>query len=194
MTDIHPPASPDEGRGSPRTTVYLGLGSNVGDRSRNLARALARVAELGRLTGVSGVYETDPVGFEDQPPFLNLAARLETALEPVELMETIRTIERDLGRVRTFRNAPRSLDIDILVHGDSRMERGGLRIPHPRMIERAFVLVPLLELEPDLLEPGTGRAYTNYLASVQTADGVADGQMRVRRIMDGEELLHDEQA
>lgn len=194
MTDARPHGSLEGVGGSRRETVYLGLGSNVGDRPGNLSGALARLAELGRLTGLSGVYETDPVGFEDQPPFLNLVARLETALEPVELMETIRTIERDLGRVRMFRNAPRSLDIDILVHGEGRVEREGLRVPHPRMTERAFVLVPLLELEPDLVEPETGRPYADYLFAERGASGPGDGHRRVQRIMDGEELLHDDPA
>lgn len=177
-------------------TFYLGLGSNLGDRAGALRRAIERLGELGRVTGVSGVFETDPVGYTEQPDFLNLVVRLETPLGPEALAEATRSIERDLGRVRTFRNAPRPLDIDLLlvdpgevgegIPATGVVDRPGLRIPHPRMTERAFVLVPLLELAPAAADPA-GRPYAEHLADLGAGAGGGTG---VRRVMDGEELMH----
>lgn len=159
-------------------TTYLGLGSNMGDRKAHLAHAIAALDCAGRVTGVSGIYETAPQGYVDQPAFLNMVTRLETALAPGPLLERVRRIERERGRVRTFLNAPRTLDIDILLFGDRMVDEGDLTIPHPRMRERAFVMVPLLELDPGLVDPETGRPF----ARPETHHGV-------RRIMSGEELL-----
>ncbi|MEJ2502600.1 MAG: 2-amino-4-hydroxy-6-hydroxymethyldihydropteridine diphosphokinase [Gemmatimonadota bacterium] len=189
-------------------TVYLGLGSNLGDRVATLREAVRRLGELGRVVGLSGVYETDPVGYADQPDFLNLVVRLATVLAPEELAVATRSIERDLGRVRTFRNAPRPVDIDLLIvrHGPGSgaagaplvVDRPDLVIPHPRMTGRAFVLVPLLELEPGLTAPDTGRPYAEHLAALRRGsegeetggDPVAPGGPGVRRVMDGEELVN----
>ncbi|MFW6331642.1 MAG: 2-amino-4-hydroxy-6-hydroxymethyldihydropteridine diphosphokinase [Gemmatimonadota bacterium] len=146
--------------------AYLALGSNVGGRRAHLAFALRRLGELGRITGLSSVWETDPVGFREQRRFLNMVVRLVTPLEPLELLESTRSIERDRGRTPDFRNAPRTLDIDILLHGDRRVVEDGLRIPHPRMRERPFVLVPLLELDPTIADPGSGRPYADDLAGL----------------------------
>jgi 2-amino-4-hydroxy-6-hydroxymethyldihydropteridine diphosphokinase len=170
--------------------VYLGLGSNLGARRQHLAHALLRLREIGRVSRMSGVYETDPEGFLDQPLFLNLVVRLGTTLGPRQLLERIRSIEAERSRIRTFRDAPRTLDIDILLFGDQSVEDEGLTVPHPRMTERAFVLVPLLELEPSIIEPGTGRPYADYLADLELERTEGDdGFPRVRRIMDGEDLL-----
>lgn len=158
--------------------TYLGLGSNVGDRQAHLAHAIAAIGNAGRVTGVSGIYETAPQGYSDQPAFLNMVARLETPLAPVPLLERTRTIERERGRIRTFLNAPRTLDIDILLFGDRVVDEEDLTIPHPRMRERAFVLVPLLELDPGLVDPETGRPFARPVA-----------HQGVRWIMSGEELL-----
>lgn len=162
----------------------------MGAREAHLAHALSRLTGLGRLTGVSGVYETDPEGFTDQPAFLNMATRLQTPLEPLELLEATCGIERERGRVRTFRNAPRTLDIDILLFGERSVEREDLSIPHPRMADRAFVLIPLLELEPEVVEPRTGRSYAEFLKELRAPrPDRHTGDMRVRRVMEGEELL-----
>jgi 2-amino-4-hydroxy-6-hydroxymethyldihydropteridine diphosphokinase len=164
------------------TVAYLGLGSNVGDRESHLAHALRRLDQDTDLRAVSAVYETEPVGFVDQGPFLNMVARVDTDRRPEELLRLARDVEEERQRARTFRNAPRTLDIDILLYG-RRMVRGeGLTIPHPRMHERPFVLVPLLDLDPDLTEPGTGRLYRQLLESAGGATGV-------RAVMDGAELL-----
>jgi 2-amino-4-hydroxy-6-hydroxymethyldihydropteridine diphosphokinase len=167
------------------TVVYLGLGSNVGDREGHLAHALRRLDGETDLGAVSAVYETEPVGFVDQGPFLNMVARLETGRGPEELLGLVRDIEAERQRARTFRNAPRTLDIDILLYGRRMVRAEGLTIPHPRMHERPFVLVPLLELEPELTEPGTGRPYRDLLES-------AGGDAGVRALKDGAALLTGE--
>lgn len=165
------------------TDVYLGLGSNVGDREAHLAHAVARLQGEGRVTGVSSVYETDPVGYLDQPPFLNLVVRLETAHDPEDLLRRTRDVEAARGRERAFRNAPRTLDIDILLYGDRQLRLEGLTVPHPRMNDRPFVLVPLLELAPGLLEPGTGRPYREVL------DSLPGDRRRMVPVMTGDRLL-----
>lgn len=160
--------------------VFLALGTNLGDRTGHLASAVRSLAGLGSLTGASSVYETDPVGYADQPPFLNMVVRLETALEPMRLLDEVHQIEKGRGRQRSFRNAPRTLDIDILLCDGLRIDEPGLRVPHPRMRDRAFVLVPLLELDPDRVDPVTGTPYEDHLEAPTAG---------VRRIMSGVELL-----
>ncbi len=151
-------------------TAWLGLGTNVGERERHLAhalRALAREPDV-ELTGMSTVYETEPVGYTEQPRFLNMVARVDTALAPDALLVLARRLERERGRERTVRNGPRTLDVDILLYDDRRIDRPGLTIPHPRMRDRPFVLVPLLELDPELLDPATGRSLREEPAASPT--------------------------
>lgn len=136
------------------------------------------------LTGVSSVYESDPVGVTDQPRFLNMVACVETGREPTDLLLMVRAIEAERDRVREFRNAPRTLDIDILLYGDRQIRQEELTVPHPRMSERPFVLAPLLELDPDITEPGTGRRYSDIFAD---AGGIAGAGMFLA--MPGERLL-----
>ncbi len=139
--------------------VYIGLGANLGDREGTIRAALARLAEDPRVevVRVSSLRETDPVGFEDQPRFLNGVAALETTLGARELLELMLGVERDLGRTRHGpRFGPRTIDLDILLYGDAVVDEPSLRIPHPRMTERLFVLEPLHELDPDLVIPGRG--------------------------------------
>ena len=164
--------------------AYLGLGSNVGARTDHLAFALRRLRDLGRIEGVSGVYETEPVGYLRQSRFLNLVVRLRTPLGPRELLEGVRSIEEERGRERRFRNAPRTLDIDILLYGDRVVTEPGLQVPHPRMAERAFVLVPLLELDAEIADPRTGTRY----AELEAAD--PSSSQGIERVMPGERLLH----
>ncbi|HEX6558562.1 MAG TPA: 2-amino-4-hydroxy-6-hydroxymethyldihydropteridine diphosphokinase [Longimicrobiales bacterium] len=144
-------------------TVYLGLGTNLGDRGRNLARALQSLAGIVRVEQASSVYQTEPVGFKDQPEFWNLVVRAATDLPARMLMSELITIETAMGRERTFRNAPRIVDIDILLYDDVVIRAPELEIPHPRMHERAFVLRPLLEIAPDLTHPGTHERFARYL-------------------------------
>jgi 2-amino-4-hydroxy-6-hydroxymethyldihydropteridine diphosphokinase len=149
--------------------VYIGLGSNLGDRAATIQAALDRLeadADI-ELVAVSSLRETDPVGFEDQPRFLNGAAALRTELGPRELLDRMLEVERGLGRVREgARYGPRTIDLDLLVYGDVVVDEPGLAIPHPRLQERMFVLEPLVELDPHLEVPGQGRVQA-LLAGLQ---------------------------
>lgn len=139
--------------------VFIGLGANLGDREATIRTALSRLgAHPGvEVLRVSSLRETDPVGYEDQPRFLNGVALLETSLEARDLLTLMLGIERDLGRTRHGpRFGPRAIDLDILLYGEAIVDEPNLRIPHPRMTERQFVLEPLAELEPDLVIPGRG--------------------------------------
>jgi 2-amino-4-hydroxy-6-hydroxymethyldihydropteridine diphosphokinase len=131
--------------------VYLGLGTNLGDTEKNLEQALRRLSKNITILKKSSVYETEPVGFKDQPWFLNMVIEAETDLSPSELLGVTQGIERDMKRVKTIVNGPRIIDIDILLYGGERIDAAGLKIPHPRMRERAFVMVPLFEISPELV-------------------------------------------
>lgn len=140
-----------------KETVFLSLGSNLGDREHNLRRALAMLEEEElSMDDVSSIYETEPVGYPAQPWFLNLAARANTALRPRDLLATCQRVEHRLGRARSFTGAPREIDIDILLYGDLILHEGDLVIPHPRLAERRFVLVPLAEIGPNAVHPSLG--------------------------------------
>ena len=134
------------------TKVYLGVGSNLGDRKANLAKARSLLQKFPatRFLRGSSIFETDPVGGPPQGKFLNAVWEVETALLPGELRKELQTIEARLGRKRGERNAPREIDLDILFYGDRIVEERELQIPHPRLHERAFVLLPLSELAPEL--------------------------------------------
>lgn len=133
-----------------RSTAYLSMGSNLGDRLAYLTEAASRLeASHTRLLQVSSVYETAPQGITDQPAFLNMALAVETELDPLALLEHIQAVERSLGRVRKERWGPRTIDIDILLYGDQTLQMPELELPHPRMQDRAFVLVPVIEIKPD---------------------------------------------
>ena len=140
--------------------AYVGLGANLGEPRRQLTEALAAMSSLPetRLAGQSGFYRTAPIGNTDQPGFLNAVAALDTRLAPAVLLAGLMDIERRQGRERPFVNAPRTLDLDLLLFGDEQIARPGLTVPHPRMHERAFVLKPLLELAPGARIPGKGPA------------------------------------
>lgn len=155
--------------------VYLGLGSNLGDREFNLLQAIERLRLLGDVVKVSRPYETDPVGYLDQPKFLNVALLLETDLDPWTLLGQLKAAEADLGRVETIRFGPRTIDLDILIFDDLVISDPALTIPHPRLKERAFVLVPLSEIAPDLVVPGIGLTVRELADRV---DGVGVRQAR----------------
>jgi 2-amino-4-hydroxy-6-hydroxymethyldihydropteridine diphosphokinase len=140
--------------------VYIGIGANLGDREATIRLALERLERHARIEvrRVSSLRETDPVGYEDQPKFMNGVALLQTDLEPRELLTVLLDLERDLGRTRHGpRFGPRTIDLDILLYGERIVDEEGLRIPHPRMTERMFVLEPLDELDSALEIPGKGR-------------------------------------
>ncbi|MGA8028179.1 MAG: 2-amino-4-hydroxy-6-hydroxymethyldihydropteridine diphosphokinase [Bryobacteraceae bacterium] len=153
----------------PVKTAYLSLGSNLGDRKQNLMRALAALEdESVHLTARSSVYETEPQDVRDQPWFLNMAVACETQCFPLQLLTTVQRIERRLGRARAgpMRKGPRVIDIDILSIGNLVMETPRLVIPHPRMLERRFVLEPLLEIAPEWRHPKTSRPLSAYLSKL----------------------------
>jgi 2-amino-4-hydroxy-6-hydroxymethyldihydropteridine diphosphokinase len=147
--------------------AYVGLGANLGDREATIRRAVALLsAEQGiDVVAVSSLRETDPVGYLDQPRFLNGAAALETELAPRELLERLLEIERDLGRERRAgpRFGPRAIDLDLLLYGEEFLDEPGLTVPHPRLAERRFALEPLHELDPTLTLPD-GRSVEGLLA------------------------------
>jgi len=142
------------------TTAYIALGSNLEDPMRQLRDGLAALAALPgtRLIASSSFYRSAPVGYRDQPDFVNAVAAIETPLDPHALLGALLRIERDHGRVRDFPNAPRTLDLDIVAYGNLSLAEAGLTIPHPRAHERAFVVVPLAEIAPEIELPGRGRA------------------------------------
>lgn len=140
-----------------RARAYIGLGSNLGDREATLREALRRLSAVDGIAvvAVSSFRETDPVGKVDQPRFVNAAAELQTSLRPHDLLNRLLEVERALGRdrAREERWGPRTVDLDLLLYGDETVEEPGLEVPHPRLAERAFVLEPLLELDPELRLP-----------------------------------------
>ncbi|MFZ0038472.1 MAG: 2-amino-4-hydroxy-6-hydroxymethyldihydropteridine diphosphokinase [Candidatus Acidiferrales bacterium] len=150
-------------------TVYLSLGSNVGDREANLVRAIDELASRGaRIVRQSSFYETEPLEIRDQAWFLNCVVEAETELDPQQLLETLLEIEIDMGRRRSIKYGPRNIDIDILLFGVSVVNTPDLMIPHPRMAERRFVLVPMNEIAPDALHPVLNKTINELLNS--TAD------------------------
>jgi 2-amino-4-hydroxy-6-hydroxymethyldihydropteridine diphosphokinase len=150
--------------------AFVGIGANLGDRERTIRTALEQLAERPgvEVIAVSTLRETDPVGYLDQPRFLNGAAELVTRLPPRVLLETLLEVERELGRVRGDgpRFGPRPIDLDLLLYGDEVVDEAGLVLPHPRLHERRFALEPLAELDPALLVPGRGRV-SELLAELQ---------------------------
>jgi len=151
-------------------TVYLSLGSNLGNRQQNLRRAIDALApEKIRVVAISDLYETEPQDVTDQPWFLNMAIECCTELSAFEFLTSLHRIERALGRVRegTPPGGPRLIDLDILLFGDLRLATPQLTLPHPRMLQRRFVLEPLLELAPDLKDPVTGQPLRTSLQNVK---------------------------
>lgn len=144
-------------------TVYLALGSNLGDRLEHLRRAREAMQPAVHIVEASPVYETPPWGYLDQPAFLNQVVKGETELPPTELLVLLKGIEVSMGRETTVRNGPRPIDLDILFYDDLVLEGPKLSIPHPRMAGRGFVLVPLADLAPDLRHPVSGKTVREML-------------------------------
>jgi 2-amino-4-hydroxy-6-hydroxymethyldihydropteridine diphosphokinase len=160
-------------------TVYLGLGSNLGQREANLREAVERLEAAGiRLARRSSLYETEPLELRDQPWFLNAVVEVETDLFPRQLLGCIQNIEREMGRQRVTPKGPRNIDIDLLFYGRSVIDTPELQTPHPRIAERRFVLEPLSEIAPDLRHPVNGKTAHEMLAAAKVH---ADGQA-IRRL------------
>lgn len=154
--------------------AYLSLGSNIGDREAFLKEALVQLHQASKVKihKLSSIYETDPVGFTEQDAFLNMVVQIETELLPQELLDLCLDIEREMGRVRTIRWGPRVIDIDILLYNKDHIETSTLQIPHPRMHERAFVLVPLAEINPNLILPNFNVPVVDVLDEIPDREGV----------------------
>ena len=148
-------------------TVYIALGANLGDRLANLRDAIDALAPDMTILRESTIYETPPWGYTDQPSFLNMVVEAETSLNPRALLDYLKKTEDELGRVKNFRYGPRHIDLDILFYDDVVYEDERLQIPHPRLHERAFVLVPLNDLAPDYVHPTLGKDVKSLLSKVE---------------------------
>lgn len=153
------------------TLAHIGVGSNLGDRAAMLAAAVDELALRADVRAVSSVYETAPWGRLDQPPFLNCCVAIETPLAAGALLASLKEIEAALGRTQGERWGPRAIDLDLLLYGGSAIRRTDLVVPHPRLLERAFVLVPLAEIAPEALVPGAGLSVRDALAAVPRSPG-----------------------
>ena len=141
-----------------RSIVFLALGSNLGEREENLESAISALQAQGELLAKSRIYETEPVGYEDQPAFLNQVCKVAMKYSPTELLEVTQRIERELGRKPTFPSGPRIIDIDVLFYGERIIHTTNVDIPHPKIPERRFVLVPMCDIAPNLIHPELGKS------------------------------------
>lgn len=154
--------------GEAMARAYLSLGTNMGDREANIARAIEELGEQGvRVTRESSLYETEPVEYREQNWFLNCVVEAETNLEPLEVLSAALEIERGMGRERRVPKGPRVIDIDILFYDEAVIDAGELQVPHPRLTERRFVLVPLTEIAPGLIHPVRKKTVTQLLAETK---------------------------
>jgi 2-amino-4-hydroxy-6-hydroxymethyldihydropteridine diphosphokinase len=152
--------------------AYLSLGSNIGDRAANLHAAVSRLSQVGKVVAVSSFYETEPVGFTSQPWFLNCAVGIDTDKAPTELLQAALAIEQEMGRTRTREKGPRNIDIDILLFGDDVVDEKGLKIPHPGLPSRRFVLEPLAEIAPEARLPVLKKKLRELLAALPAGQAV----------------------
>jgi 2-amino-4-hydroxy-6-hydroxymethyldihydropteridine diphosphokinase len=157
--------------------VFVGLGSNLGEREAMIRLALDDLARLPetKLVRASSLYDTEPVGDVEQPNFLNAVAQLDTELTARQLLWNLQLVEKRLGRTRTRRYGPRTIDLDLLLYGNLIVEEADLQVPHPELTRRSFVLVPLVELDPLLVHPVTGETLLDHLSRLSTRPPVKRG-------------------
>lgn len=166
--------------------AFLGIGTNLGDREQNIRSAIALITDsVGTVTSFSRIYETEPWGFESENKFLNLVVKVETELKPPALLGKIHVIENQLGRIRSgTQYSSRIVDIDILFYNNAIIERKNLQIPHPRVSERRFVLVPLCEIEPDGVHPVLGKSFSNLLKECPDEKKVTEYKWKTPFVVD----------
>jgi 2-amino-4-hydroxy-6-hydroxymethyldihydropteridine diphosphokinase len=157
--------------------AYVGFGSNIGDKAGNIHRALDILSQIDsiKVTKVSSFYETEPIGYEDQDWFINAVVQIETILTPEELLSAFKKVEQIMGRKNMIRWGPREIDLDLLMYDQLCFESPGLVIPHPRLHERAFVLIPLAEIAPDLVHPIQKKTIAELQAGIQSKKTVKKG-------------------
>ncbi|MDQ0247569.1 2-amino-4-hydroxy-6-hydroxymethyldihydropteridine diphosphokinase [Bacillus fengqiuensis] len=165
--------------------AFIALGSNLGDRFRYLKEAVIQLNnhECVELINASSIYETDPIGYEEQSAFLNMVVKIRTSLLPLSLLKLLQEIEREYGRKRDIRWGPRTLDLDILLFNQENVETEQLKIPHPRMTERAFVMIPLFEVDQGVYIPNQAHPISSIIDSLQDKEGV-----RVWKRKNGEDV------
>ena len=147
-------------------TIYLGLGTNLGNRMSNLQRAISSMSQVMTVTAVSPIYESEPWGVTDQPMFLNMCLEATTVLNPKTLLHFLKNLENEMGREETIKWGPRIIDIDILLYDDQVLENSTLTIPHPYMHEREFVMVPLANIAPDVVHPVLNKKIGDFETAV----------------------------